>query len=718
MAEQKIKKSKSIAKKIKKNILSTCIKSSKVKDCIKHDKHDLDNIDNGTLSFDTSKYLKKKNSTANTINTINSGHSNTRTKLPHISGIDNSESYLRRKTQTSIKTSETLVKKKDKGKEKAESFKQPEINDVESRESEDDTPLSQYVSKSKQSLVPSNKYETGASTSNSTFKLKPNPIRQESADSKVSFYTANSGVIGTAPSLKKEDIIQEEEEEVNDDLKINNAKNPIIPMPTPVGSKMDEINNSISIPAKMEPTKSDMAFHIDEKYANQYIPMPLPTDSSSITEEFSKMDLSSSEYIIEEIVTEEIINGKKRITTQTITRKAPPKVKYPLEKKTIKMPVAVGSKAEKIKIPPKMKPTTNESSADIEGFVDMPMALPKPVNAKPDIYTSSNSNIPNLVETELNSPLSKIVDNDEQRPSAISMPSIPVVGEIKQNVNPESHVIGHAIVNSPKMSEEILPQLSVEPGFNFTSNRIDTGNQNNNLKSAEPKFNVNLVFENNGPVLMPKPANNPINQVLDDLTSPTIPNLASNDVEVMKTAAQKGYLEIPQPLPPSAFEDSDNDDNRSDISHGSRKKMVSSPKVLNADEELNLKKHLDDKAKLEHEEAIKNEKPLGKISMPKTPSTFYKNNNVSDDEKILLKDQNSDILIKEIKPEDHKDREVAIESDASDDEDKLLKIKQQYEQKKLELEKKIASMNNTVLLSVRRPLIFFFFFFFFFFYYF
>jgi len=118
MAEQKIKKSKSIAKKIKKNILSTCIKSSKVKDCIKHDKHDLDNIDNGTLSFDTSKYLKKKNSTANTINTINSGHSNTRTKLPHISGIDNSESYLRRKTQTSIKTSETLVKKRIKERKK------------------------------------------------------------------------------------------------------------------------------------------------------------------------------------------------------------------------------------------------------------------------------------------------------------------------------------------------------------------------------------------------------------------------------------------------------------------------------------------------------------------------------------------------------------------------------------------------------------------------
>lgn len=57
MPEQKVKKI-GISKKLKKGILSPCIKSPKVKET--KDKHDLDSIDNGTLSFDSSKYLKKE----------------------------------------------------------------------------------------------------------------------------------------------------------------------------------------------------------------------------------------------------------------------------------------------------------------------------------------------------------------------------------------------------------------------------------------------------------------------------------------------------------------------------------------------------------------------------------------------------------------------------------------------------------------------------------
>ncbi|OUM58312.1 hypothetical protein PIROE2DRAFT_64494 [Piromyces sp. E2] len=180
MTEPKVKKS-GIAKKLKKNILAPCYKSTKttkVKNNVS-DKHDLDNIDNGTLSFDSKKYLKKKNSDVNSINTTLSRPTNTKTESP-LSEVTEAESYLKRKPQ-------------NKGKEKVEEV--TEIIDVESSDSEDDIPLSQ-ISKIKQNQT---------NVTDSSLKI-PNikANRQESVESKDSFYTASNGIVNAA---KKDDII-------------------------------------------------------------------------------------------------------------------------------------------------------------------------------------------------------------------------------------------------------------------------------------------------------------------------------------------------------------------------------------------------------------------------------------------------------------------------------------------------------------------------------
>jgi len=178
MTEQKVKKSGGIAKKLRKNILSPCYKSTKVKQN-PSDKHDLDNIDNGTLSFDSKKYLKKKNSEVSSLNTTLSRPTNTKTESP-LSEVTEIESYLKRKPQ-------------NKGKEKAEEV--TEIVDVESSDSDDDVPLSQ-ISKVKQDT---------ANITNSSLKVPNSKAnRQESVESKDTFYTANNGIVNTA---KKDDVI-------------------------------------------------------------------------------------------------------------------------------------------------------------------------------------------------------------------------------------------------------------------------------------------------------------------------------------------------------------------------------------------------------------------------------------------------------------------------------------------------------------------------------
>jgi len=568
MTEQKVKKS-GIAKKLKKGILAPCIKGTKIKDCHTKDKHDLDNIDNGTLSFDSSKYLKKKNSvvdnTKRNFDTISSRHSSVRTESPLVSEAETPESYLKRKQESQKQKTEN---QKDKGKEKVESCENSEINDVESSDSDDDVPLSICISKKKETPVLPPKDEVLSKIDNN--ESKPNQIKEESADS----------------------------------------------IPTPIETKHEENKN-------LE--------HTETEASKPSIPM---------------VENPSSEYIVEEIVTEEIINGKKRITTQTITRKASPNMKNLSENPPLKMPVAIGSKTEKIDIPAKMTPTQTETTILSEGIVEMPMALPQPTSINTNnIQTSS---VPNLVESEMESPLSKIVDDNDEPQNAIPMPSIPVVTGIKQNDNQQNN-ISENIVNSQKMAEEqiqkpILNTQSVEPGFNFNINQ-------NNIIPMETGFNLNVCNENNMPmpIAMPMPVNNTNNNNVS-LVTPDVPNIESNDVEVMITAQQKGYLNIPQPLPPSAFEEDVIEDNRSDISHGSRKKIVHSPKVLTSDEEIEFRKELENKEKIEHEEAIKNEQPLEPIPMPKTPSTYFKNNNVSDNEESksseeIITVQKSDVVL-------------------------------------------------------------------------
>ncbi|ORX41763.1 hypothetical protein BCR36DRAFT_587788 [Piromyces finnis] len=625
MSELKGKKS-GIAKKLRKGILSPCYKSTKTKHTVS-DKHDLDNIDNGTLSFDSRKYLKKKHSDVDTINTNVSRFTNTKTESPLSSEITETDSYLKKRPQ-------------NKGKEKAEEV--TEIIDVESSDSDDDVPLSQ-ISKIKTAAVLK------------APNLKAN--RQESVESKVSYYTANNGVVN---SNKKDDVI-------------NSIKEENIKMPLPNESKDNDATGSVSIPVQTE---------VSDNKAN---------------------------YIVEEIVTEEIINGKKRITTQTITRRAKPQDSSIgiTQQPSFKMPVAVGSKMEPINIPEKMTSTTTEIPSNADGIVEMPMNLPKP-----------SDNVPNIVDSELNNiPKPEIV---EDQPSSIPMPSIPVVVGIEAEP-PKGEITEH-IVSSPKlMAEENVPKFehplpiipSVEPGFNinvstqpkpveagFNFNNTDSGNiniQSEAIKTSEQDeagFNFKITDETNMPIAMPVPVNNGFeNMPLDN--SPPVPNLLALSSANKKQESQQGYLEIPLPLPPSAIEDNKvMDDSRSDISHDSKKGMVSSPKIFTADEEIQFKQQLDDKERLEHEEALKNEVPLGNIPMPKTPSTYFKNNNLSDNENSLNEN--------DVQPEIQKmtltvvNQDEPVSDSDSDDDEKLINIKKQYEQKKRELEATIGNLQETI----------------------
>ena len=122
MTEQKTKKSKGIAKKFKKNLLAPCIKSPREKPNVPK-KQDIDNIDNGSLYFDSSKYLKRKNSDLDTISSVS--RPTNKTEITVDSEITD---YLRRKPQ-------------NEGKEKEEIT---EIVDVESSD-DDDVPLSQLT---------------------------------------------------------------------------------------------------------------------------------------------------------------------------------------------------------------------------------------------------------------------------------------------------------------------------------------------------------------------------------------------------------------------------------------------------------------------------------------------------------------------------------------------------------------------------------------------
>ncbi|ORX83735.1 hypothetical protein BCR32DRAFT_291803 [Anaeromyces robustus] len=678
MPEQKVKKI-GISKKLKKGILSPCIKSPKVKET--KDKHDLDSIDNGTLSFDSSKYLKKKNTDVESINTkVDSlSRRSKKTESPlnsEITESETSESYLKRKSH--IPKTETSIQQTE----------QTEIIEVESSDSDDDVPLSQ-LSKVKNSVE----------------------------ESKIQTITNN---------------IAEMKEHIND------VKMPSIPMPVPVGSKVDDIKNSISIPTKMEPTKSEMASQIDTKVANQSIPMPKPTDSLKLSETDYTEDLSASEtYIIEEIVTEEIINGKKRITTQTITRKTSPNIQpapktsnSEIKVQSIPMPIAVGSKMEEVAIPPKMTPTRVETTSKTEGIVEMPMTIPQPSVVKTD------TDIQNPVETELNSPLSQIVDENEDRPSALAMPAIPIVAEMKQE-SPLQGKITNNVVSSPKLMEEDpanphpLPEIptdtkpSVEAGFNFNSSvPVEAGfniNQNVPVEAGfnvpvEPGFNFQITNEDNIPIQY----NNNSNIGLSN--SPPVPNLLETVSANRKSEKQseqiQGYLNIPQPLPPSAIQDNQViEDDKSDASYGSKKIVVSSPKVLTVEETIQFDENLANDIKIQQEEALKNEKPLGNISMPKTPSTYFKNNTLSDNEESKnssISSDNSEIIkIKTpvVLPENIKAEEVVIPEDIetkkmkitivnndedsdSDDDEKLFNIKQQYELKKKELEARINSIKD------------------------
>jgi len=737
MTEQKSKKS-GIAKKLKKGILSPCIKSPKVKHSAP-DKQDLDNIDHGTLSFDSSKFLKKRNSDLDTINTnfdSLSRRSNAKTESPLTSEIPDSEtdSYLKRKPLTPHTPSSI----------------HNEIVNEDSSDSEDDVPLSQ-LSKIKQTtpVLPSKSDDTTNNADNSS------------------------------------NLVRKEEN--------GNAK---IPMPVPTGS--NDIKSSISFPQKMEPTKSEMGLHVDAHAAKQSIPMPLPTDSLK-AEETDKTELSSltgneTTYIIEEIVTEEIINGKKRITTQTITRRAnantsasptsPSKVNNP-QRSSLKMPVANGSKKEDVIIPTKMTPTRTETTSASESIVEMPMKFPQP----------SDSSVPNLVETEIdmNAPLSEIVNENEYRPSAVAMPTVPTMSEFKKEEVPQGKITDH-VVSSPKlMAEEnstipahlvlnsnnshplppIPTQQPVEPGFNFNTNTppqqsLEGFNFNGGsveqskyksipADSAEAGFNFTITNENNMPISMPIP-HQPSNENIAVSNSPPLPNLLATDSAMRKQAKQEGYLNIPQPLPPSAIEDNKVvEDDKSDNSYGSKKIIVSSPKVLTVDEQIQFSEQLANEQQIVLEENLKNEKPLGNFQMPKTPSTYYKNNALSDNEeinegvvhiqtpvalptpvktediirpsdiesqkmKLKVVNTNSDESLtdsettqseSQLQSESHlkttsesesvseskseSESESESVSDTDSDDEKLFTIKQQYEQKKKELETRIGNLTGDAM---------------------
>jgi len=669
MTEQKSKKGNGIAKKLKKNILSPCIKSQSQKG--KHpnlEKHDIDTIDNGTLSFDSTRYLKKKNSDLDTISSTVSLHSNrTESKLNNEITDSDPNDYLRRKQP------------KNKGKEKAEVT---EIADVDSSDSEDDVPLSKLTKKQTQ-----------------TTQQK----------------------VGTP--LKNGENIEEIEESDSDVIKI-----PEFPMPAP--SNTDEF--FVSIPAKMEPTRSEMGSLVDSNVVKHSIPMPQPTDSKY--DEFST-PVNDNDYIIEEIVTEEVVNGKKIITTQTITRRAN-KSNYstPLdnmrvnEQSSIKMPIAVGSTKEDIKIPAKMTPTKTETTTTTEGIVEMPMNIPKPSTSK--LFTKNG--VPNLVETGLNStPLSEIVDGND--PNTMAMPSIPQIPPEE----PEENITDN-LVSSPKLIEEVAydpqqpnqpmvepgfninvlpPNQPVEAGFNFANvppqdPAIDAGYYQ---QPAEPGFSFTVTNEDNMAIPLPTPGGHGNENILNNVQG--IPNLLATDSANRKQAKQQGFLNIPQPLPPSAIEDNQViEDDKSDVSYGSKKIVVSSPKSFTADEQIQFTEELTKKQEMEHEEALKNEKPIGTITMPKTPSTFFKNNNiyynendssevnerqiVEEESKNIISnipdvesisdsdsetDSSSDDSSSDSETDSSSDSDSSESNDSSDDE-KLFNIKQKYDQKKKEHE--------------------------------
>jgi len=664
MTEQKPKKGNGIAKKLRKNILSPCIKSQSQKG--KHpntDKHDIDTIDNGTLSFDSTRYLKKKNSDLDTISSTVSLHSNrTESKLNNEITDSDPSDYLRRKQP------------KNKGKEKVEVT---EIDDIDSSDSEDDVPLSKL-----------------------TKKQTPTP-------------------------LKNGENIEEIEESSSDVIKI-----PEFPMPVP--SNTEEF--FMSIPAKMEPTRSEMGSLVDASVVKNSIPMPQPTDSKY--DDFST-PVNDNNYIIEEIVTEEIVNGKKIITTQTITRRAN-KSNYSIpldnvranEQASIKMPVAVGSSAEEIKIPAKMTPTKIETTSTTEGIVEMPMNIPKPSTSK--LFT--NNGVPNLVES--NMPLSEIVNEND--PNAMAMPSIPQIPPEEPQEN-----ITDNMVSSPKLIEEEIafdpqqsnqpmfepgfninvppPNQPVEAGFNFASAppqdpAIDAGYYQ---QPPEPGFSFTVTNEDNMAIPLPVPGGHGNEHILNNVQA--VPNLLATDSANRKEAKQQGFLNIPQPLPPSAIEDNQViEDDKSDVSYGSKKIVVSSPKSFNSDEQIHFSEQLTKKQELEHEEALKNEKPIGTITMPKTPSTFFKNNNINYNENDLndavdrgiVEEESKNIIsnipdVESISDSDSEtdsstddsssdsETESSTDSDSSDDE-KLFNIKQKYDQKKKEHEEVANKEKNDV----------------------
>ncbi|OUM58311.1 hypothetical protein PIROE2DRAFT_21373 [Piromyces sp. E2] len=529
-----------------------------------------------------------------------------------------------------------------------------------------------------------------------------------------------------------------------------------IPMPVPTGSSSN-IAGSITIPTKMEPTKSEkeMASRVDAKIANQSIPMPVPTDSARIDEsEMSSTTGNETTYIIEEIVTEEVVNGKKRITTQTITRRAnqqnsvkslisPVKNSNVAPQPSLKMPVAVGSEMEQVKIPAKMTPTRTETSPATEGIVEMPMNLPKPTVSKIE------TGVPNFVESELNTtPISEIVDED--RPSAIPMPSVPVVAqevpkpEITDNFVSSPKLMaeeqpaipaelalgsqpvvepGFAVASQPKPVEtgfnfNSVPTQSVEAGFNFTNPADETRYMSippESVETTKPDdagFNFRFTDEQNMPLPMPIPGRNGSDNMMVSNSPPTVPNLLALSSANKKQDIQAGYLAIPQPLPPSAIEDNQViDDDKSDVSHGSKKIVVSSPKVFTADEEIKFSEQLADNERLEHEEALKNESPITNMPMPKTPSTYFKNNNLSDNEgasddivKVGTPASLPTVLSTQPSYETQKMRLTVVnqdepisDSDSDSDDEKLITIKKQYEQKKKELEARIGSLQGNIV---------------------
>ena len=505
-------------------------------------------------------------------------------------------------------------------------------------------------------------------------------------------------------------------------------KIPEFPMPAP--SNTDEF--FVSIPAKMEPTRSEMGSLVDSNVVKHSIPMPQPTDSKY--DEFST-PVNDNDYIIEEIVTEEVVNGKKIITTQTITRRAN-KSNYstPLdnmrvnEQSSIKMPIAVGSTKEDIKIPAKMTPTKTETTTTTEGIVEMPMNIPKPSTSK--LFTKNG--VPNLVETGLNStPLSEIVDGND--PNTMAMPSIPQIPPEE----PEENITDN-LVSSPKLIEEVAydpqqpnqpmvepgfninvlpPNQPVEAGFNFANvppqdPAIDAGYYQ---QPAEPGFSFTVTNEDNMAIPLPTPGGHGNENILNNVQG--IPNLLATDSANRKQAKQQGFLNIPQPLPPSAIEDNQViEDDKSDVSYGSKKIVVSSPKSFTADEQIQFTEELTKKQEMEHEEALKNEKPIGTITMPKTPSTFFKNNNiyynendssevnerqiVEEESKNIISnipdvesisdsdsetDSSSDDSSSDSETDSSSDSDSSESSDSSDDE-KLFNIKQKYDQKKKEHE--------------------------------